>query len=106
MLSIEALEVNIKLNYVPRETSLTSEIKNRYSTILNLMNFSTQNVYIKVQDYSVSNENFELLQDPELELLKTHPQPDLVNLGKYYESEDYISHTDSKRSLFEKMYHW
>ncbi|HKX85642.1 MAG TPA: class I SAM-dependent methyltransferase, partial [Flavobacterium sp.] len=23
-----------------------------------------------------------------------------------YESEDYISHTDAKRSLFEKIYHW
>lgn len=69
------------------------------------MNFSEQNVYIKVQDHSVSKENFELLLDPELELLKTHPQPALENLGSYYESEDYISHTDSKRSLFEKIYH-
>jgi 2-polyprenyl-3-methyl-5-hydroxy-6-metoxy-1,4-benzoquinol methylase len=70
------------------------------------MNFSNQNVYIKVQDHSVSKENFELLLDPELELLKTHPQPELEKLGAYYESEDYISHTDAKRSLFEKIYHW
>ena len=69
------------------------------------MNFSTQNVYIKVQDHSVSKEKFDLLLDSELELLKTHPQPALENLGKYYESEDYISHTDAKRTLFEKMYH-
>jgi hypothetical protein len=34
----------------------------------------------------------------------TSPQPSLDNLGRYYES-DYISHTDSKRSLFEKAYH-
>ncbi|MFC4816312.1 class I SAM-dependent methyltransferase [Flavobacterium sp. GCM10023249] len=70
------------------------------------MNFSNQNVYIKVKDHSVSGEKFELLLDEELQLLKTHPQPELENLGKYYESEDYISHTDAKRSLFEKMYHW
>ncbi len=69
------------------------------------MNFSTDNIYIKVQDHSVSKENFELLLDSDLQLLKTHPQPALENLGSYYESEDYISHTDSKRSLFEKMYH-
>ncbi|WP_136669156.1 bifunctional 2-polyprenyl-6-hydroxyphenol methylase/3-demethylubiquinol 3-O-methyltransferase UbiG [Flavobacterium sp. H122] len=69
------------------------------------MNFSEQNVYIKVQDHSVSKENFELLLDSELQLLKTHPQPALENLGSYYESEDYISHTDAKRSLFEKIYH-
>lgn len=70
------------------------------------MNFSNQNVYIKVKDHSVSNEHFELLMDEELQLLKTYPQPELQNLGRYYESEDYISHTDSKRSLFEKIYHW
>lgn len=69
------------------------------------MNFSEQNVYIKVQDHSVSKENFELLLDSDLQLLKTHPQPALENLGSYYESEDYISHTDAKRSLFEKIYH-
>lgn len=70
------------------------------------MNFSEQNVYIQVQDHSVSKENFKLLLDSELQLLKTHPQPELSVLGKYYESDDYISHTDGKRSIFEKVYHW
>jgi hypothetical protein len=37
-----------------------------------------------------------------MDMLITSPQPSLDNLGRYYESEDYISHTDSKRSLFEK----
>lgn len=69
------------------------------------MNFSEQNIFIKVQDYSVSKENFELLLDPDFQILKTHPQPALENLGSYYESEDYISHTDSKRSFFERLYH-
>lgn len=69
------------------------------------MDFSDHKVYIKVKDYSVSGEEFELLLDEELQLLKTHPQPAPDKLGKYYESDDYISHTDSKRSLFEKLYH-
>lgn len=70
------------------------------------MNFSEQNVFIKVTDHSVSGESFTLLLDSELQLLKTHPQPSLELLPKYYESEDYISHTDGKRSLFEKVYHF
>jgi len=69
------------------------------------MDFKDHNIYITVKDHSVSGETFELLLDKELELLKTHPQPALENLGKYYESDDYISHTDGKRSLFEKLYH-
>ena len=69
------------------------------------MDFSKHNTYITVKDHSVSGETFELLLDEELQLLKTHPQPALENLGRYYESEDYISHTDGKRSMFEKLYH-
>lgn len=68
------------------------------------MHFSTDHVFIRVQDYSVSGESFDLLLDDELQLLKTHPQPSLENLPKYYESDDYISHTDGSRSLFEKVY--
>ncbi len=69
------------------------------------MNFSKE-PYIKVKDYSVSGEQFELLMDENLQLLKTYPQPALSDLPNYYESEDYISHTDNKRSLFEKVYHF
>ncbi|WP_313805831.1 class I SAM-dependent methyltransferase [Flavobacterium sp.] len=69
------------------------------------MQFSTENVFIQVKDHSVSGEQFELLLDEELQLLKTHPQPTLEKLPSYYESDDYISHTDGKRSLFEKVYH-
>lgn len=69
------------------------------------MDFSKHKVFLNVKDYSVSGENFDLLLDEEMELLKTHPQPSPDKLGSYYESEDYISHTDGRRSLFEKLYH-
>lgn len=57
----------------------------------------------KVKDYSVSREDFELIYNPEYDLFKTNPIP--KDLDKYYQSQDYISHTDNKRSLFEKAYH-
>ena len=60
--------------------------------------------YLKVKDHSVSQEDFELHYDSKYDLLKTVPIPE--NLERYYQSQDYISHTDSKRSLFEKLYHW
>lgn len=69
------------------------------------MDFLNNTIYIKVKDHSVSKENFELLLDEELQLLKTTPQPGPEKLPSYYESDDYISHTDGKRSLFEKVYH-
>ncbi len=61
--------------------------------------------YIIVKDYSVSNEEFQLFHNKDFDLLETHPQPSLDNLEEYYKSEDYISHTNSKRNLFEKAYH-
>lgn len=69
------------------------------------MNFSENNQFIIVKDHSVSKETFSLLHNKEYDLLKTHPTPALDVLGKYYESEDYISHTDGKRTMFEKIYH-
>lgn len=61
--------------------------------------------YISVKDYSVSGESFHLIYNDTLDMLETHPQPSLDKLPSYYESEDYISHTDAKRNLFEKAYH-
>lgn len=60
--------------------------------------------FLKVIDYSVSKETFDLLHNEELDMLITHPQPSLEKLPSYYESVDYISHTDGNKSLFEKMY--
>ena len=70
----------------------------------NLMNLSNTKHFLNVKDYSVSQETFELLHDEELDMLITHPQPSLEKLPSYYESLDYISHTDGNKSLFEKMY--
>jgi len=68
------------------------------------MNIENTKHYLNVKDFSVSQELFELLYDEELDMLITHPQPSLEKLPSYYESVDYISHTDGNKSTFEKMY--
>mgnify|MGYP001814294641 CR=1 FL=1 len=55
-------------------------------------------------DHTVSRETFSLLLDTEKDLLVTFPRPDEADLPTYYESEEYISHTDSKRTLMDKVY--
>ena len=59
-----------------------------------------------VKDHSVSGEEFQLKYHIDFKLMQTLPQPSEDNLDSYYKSEDYISHTDSKRNLFEKAYHF
>lgn len=66
---------------------------------------SVNHIHFKVKDYAVSGEEFELIENSEFSFLETTPQPSADKLPDYYKSEDYISHTDSQRNLFEKAYH-
>ncbi len=59
----------------------------------------------EVKDHSVTGESFRLEYDQELHMYITTPKPSEIILPKYYASEDYISHTDGRRSFFEKAYH-
>jgi 2-polyprenyl-3-methyl-5-hydroxy-6-metoxy-1,4-benzoquinol methylase len=68
------------------------------------MDISKHQHYLDVKDHSISKEEFRLLRDETIDLVFTFPQPVEEKLATYYESEDYISHTDGKRSLFEKAY--
>ncbi|WP_397364173.1 class I SAM-dependent methyltransferase [Olleya sp. R77988] len=63
------------------------------------------NIALKVKDHSVSGEEFQLVKNKTYGFLETIPKPSLEDLPEYYKTEDYISHTDSKRNLFEKAYH-
>ena len=54
------------------------------------------------RDHLVSGEKFEI-KEYEKGILKTHPVPE--DLSRYYESEEYISHSDSKSNLQDKIYH-
>jgi len=54
------------------------------------------------KDHLVSGEKFEI-KEYEKGILKTHPVPE--DLSRYYESEEYISHSDSKSNLQDKIYH-
>ena len=62
------------------------------------------NFYLNCKDHSISKEEFSLEHDSELDMLLTKPIPS--NLEAYYESEVYISHTDSKSSLTDYIYQW
>jgi 2-polyprenyl-3-methyl-5-hydroxy-6-metoxy-1,4-benzoquinol methylase len=66
---------------------------------------NSKHPFLEVKDHSVSGENFQLIENLEYGFLETTPQPSLESIPDYYKSEDYISHTDSKRNLFEIVYH-
>lgn len=68
------------------------------------MNFTKDEKFLAVKDYTVSQEIFSLYYNRAYDLLLTDPIPPKEILGNYYQSENYISHTDGKRNLFERLY--
>ena len=62
------------------------------------------NHYLQTKDFLVTGEVFSLLYNAETEMLITQPQPKISELPKYYESNQYISHTDSNKGLFNFLY--
>ena len=59
----------------------------------------------KVKDFLVTGEEFSLVIDSEVpEMLKTMPKPFTNELSKYYDSKEYISHTDSKKTFLDTIY--
>lgn len=61
--------------------------------------------YRDVRDLRVTQEIFHLLRCPQCGLVITTPQPPESEIGRYYETEDYISHAAEARSLMDKVYY-
>lgn len=64
-------------------------------------NFST---HLNAIDYTVSKESFAIKRCNACDFLFTSPRPELSVLGSYYQSEDYISHSDTSKGLISKLY--
>jgi 2-polyprenyl-3-methyl-5-hydroxy-6-metoxy-1,4-benzoquinol methylase len=62
------------------------------------------NAILKCTDYLITKEEFSLEKCPQCTVVITNPRPSLSEINKYYNSSEYISHTDSKRSLTDKLY--
>lgn len=60
--------------------------------------------YQTVIDYTVSKEQFAIVQCQQCGLAITNPRPNPISIGEYYKSEMYISHSARKTSLFDWIY--
>jgi 2-polyprenyl-3-methyl-5-hydroxy-6-metoxy-1,4-benzoquinol methylase len=60
--------------------------------------------YLKLKDYFLSQEDFEIVACDDCKLLFTTPRPDKSIIGNYYKSEDYLSHNEHKKGLVPWIY--
>lgn len=65
---------------------------------------SFKEVY-KAPYFRGDNELFTITECENCQLWVTNPRPADDELGGYYETEDYISHTDKKEGLIDHLYH-
>ncbi|EMR03101.1 class I SAM-dependent methyltransferase [Cesiribacter andamanensis] len=61
-------------------------------------------LFISSKDYNLSQERFTIEECQQCRLLFTNPRPTEAELGKYYESATYISHTDQGNTLVNRAY--
>ena len=63
---------------------------------------NSNKIYLETTDHLVSKEKFRLEHLTETDMLVTQPIPE--NISNYYDSDNYISHTDEAKTLLEKVY--
>ncbi len=64
------------------------------------------NPVLKVRDYTVSQEEFGVWECGDCSLRFTQDIPSQDEIGRYYQSAAYVSHSDTKKGLINKLYHF
>jgi 2-polyprenyl-3-methyl-5-hydroxy-6-metoxy-1,4-benzoquinol methylase len=61
--------------------------------------------FLEVEDFFLTHENFSLVKCNSCNFVFTNPRPSENDLGKYYQSVEYISHSSSTISFKDKVYY-
>lgn len=60
--------------------------------------------FLTCKDYTVSKANFSIVTCGACNFALTNPRPSDDTLGAYYESDEYISHSNTKKGLISRLY--
>jgi len=60
--------------------------------------------FVSGKDYFLTGETFEIVKCRACGFRFTNPRPKAEDLGKYYESAEYISHSNTRKGLFAAVY--
>lgn len=61
--------------------------------------------FLNCKDYTVSQETFSIVSCNACGFKFTNPRPEDSVIGNYYKAESYVSHTNTKKGLINKLYH-
>lgn len=60
--------------------------------------------FINCKDYTTTGEDFNIVKCNQCDFLITSPRPSQSEIGRYYKSDKYISHTGGSRNLVDRIY--
>jgi len=83
---------------------MVNEIKKVHYTNCPVCGSAEINPLLTVKDHSVSKEDFVIWQCSNCSLRFTQDVPDEVSIGRYYQSSDYISHSNTSKGLINQLY--
>lgn len=75
--------------------------KLEYCPLCNAKEFKT---FLQCRDYTVSRETFTIVQCQSCQFKFTNPRPEVHELGEYYKSQEYISHSNTSKGLINYLY--
>jgi 2-polyprenyl-3-methyl-5-hydroxy-6-metoxy-1,4-benzoquinol methylase len=61
--------------------------------------------FVTCEDHTVSHEKFNIVACDSCGFKFTNPIPQIDDLGNYYKSEEYISHSNTKKGIVSRLYH-
>lgn len=61
---------------------------------------------LKTKDYTVSQETYKIIECNNCSFKFTQDIPNQTEIGKYYASENYISHSNTQKGVINKLYHF
>lgn len=77
---------------------------NQTLTVCPICNSSNQTVFGHAVDYTVSKSEFQLVECKNCNFVFTNPRPDQNSIGAYYESDEYVSHSNTNKGLIFTLY--
>ncbi len=92
-------EIRRELKYVSRETNAMIRLNK-----CPVCGSQKMEIFLKLKDYFLTGESFEISQCAECGFKFTNPVPRETDLPKYYESDEYISHSNASTGLINRIY--
>jgi len=67
---------------------------------------STKNkTFLKSRNFRINEQAFDVMECDSCSFRYTSPSPEVTEIGEYYDPENYVSHTGTKKGIVNKLFH-